>query len=331
MFLEFIVPYFGNADLLIQGVSTILRQTDKTDIGVIIVDDNDGTGEGASESIKVQGFLDSMKGITSIPITYVKNEQNVGPGSSRNNGLARASAKYVSFVDSDDYLNENFVQVFREECAKGEDFDIFVGSCLAVKSNTEYLHISPEIITWVHGKMYNRDFLINNKIQFPPLRLNEDSGFNSIAYDTTHAIRYYQGTIPMYYWMQTNPSSLTKKSEERPYEESICAYVESVTFAYTHLLDRINFDKLDRFPAQIYQIYLFYAELLYRNESVDAVEKVIQKFFNLIHPTKWYQSGWAKDRIAYFAIHENILGPVIPEITFSGFVKRFEKEPLNFR
>lgn len=329
MLLEFIVPYFGASELLLNALSTVLKQKDKKDIGVIIVDDN-GTKH-SEESAKVVQFIEMMKGMVDIPITYIKNDENIGSGLSRNRGLSSATAKYVSFLDSDDYLNENFVTIFKEECEKGEDFNIFCGSCIAVKSDTEYLAISPEIITWLHGKAYLLSFLKENEITFPALRFNEDSGFNSIAYDITKEIRYYKGDIPMYYWMQSNPNSLTNLSNKKPYAYSIITYLESITFAYDHLLKKVDSEQLDRFPAQILQVYLFYCELLYRDEKVDEVEKYLQTFFDTIHPSKWYQSQRVKDKIAQYVIYQNILGPVIPEITFAQFIKKFEKEPLNFR
>lgn len=70
---------------------------------------------------------------------------------------------------------------------------------------------------------------------------------------------------------------------------------------------------------------------MYRNENYILVEPKVQKFFDIIHPTKWYQSQSVKDKIAMYVISQNILCPMIPEITFAQFVKKFEKEPLNFR
>lgn len=331
MLLEFIIPYYGSADLFINSLSTVLKQKDTTDYGIIVVNDNGEKEELVEETTKVKQFLSLMKSVCSIPITYIENEKNSGPGVSRNNGLAASSAEYLSFVDSDDFLNEEFVGIFKQELDRNNEFDIFVGSCVAVKSETEAMSISPEIITWVHSKVYRREFLIKYDIYFPNLRMNEDSGFNTIAYEVTKNIAYYNGTIPMYYWMQNNPNSITAIGGNRPYVESIETYLDSVTFAYEKVLMHRSIDELNRIQAQILQIYLFYSELMYRDENYMLVEPKVQKFFDMIHPTKWYQSQSVKDKIAMYVISQNILGPMIPEITFAQFVKKFEKEPLNFR
>lgn len=267
MLLEFIIPYYGSADLFINSLSTVFRQKDTTDYGIIIVNDNGEHKHLAEETAKVKQFIEMMNSVSGIPVKYIENEKNSGPGISRNNGLAASSAEYLSFVDSDDFLNEEYVSIFKQEIAGNPESDILVGSCLAVKSDTEYLVIGQEVITWLHGKLYKRDFLMKHDIYFPALRMNEDSGFNAIAYELTHAISYYKGDIPMYYWMQNNPNSLTTLGNSRPYTDSIRTYLESVTFAYEAVLKHRHIDDLNRFQAQILQIYLFYSELMYRDED----------------------------------------------------------------
>jgi glycosyltransferase involved in cell wall biosynthesis len=272
-----------------------------------------------------------IKNLSHIPVLYIENKENSGPGASRNVGLSSATAQYISFLDSDDYLNENFVKIFKEELSKGNDFNIFVGSTLAIKEENSYMTIPPEIITWLHGRVYLLSFLRENEITFPEIRFNEDSGFNAIAHEVTQSVVFYKGDVPMYYWMHNNPESLTSLSTKKSYEYAIETYIQSIIFAYGKILKEHDAEELNRFPAQILQVYLFYCELLYRNETVLEVEKQLHIFFDLIHKTKWYQSKKIKDKIAEYVIMQNILGPVIPEITFAEFVKKFEKDPLNFR
>lgn len=331
MLLEFVIPYYGSADLFINSLSSVFKQKDPSDYGIIIVNDNGGKAELVEETSKVKKFLDMMMSVSSIPITYIENEHNSGPGVSRNNGLAVSSAEYISFMDSDDFLNEEFVSILKKEIAKNEDSELVVGSCVAVRSETEALQIGQDIITWIHSKAYKREFLIKYDIYFPNLRMNEDSGFNAIVYELVEKITYYQGTTPMYYWMQNIPNSLTSIGSTRPYVESIALYIESILFAYEKVFKYRTIDELNRIQAQIFQVYLFYCELMYRGEDYSLIEPLVQRFFDMIHHTKWYQSQQVKDKIATYAISQNILGPMIPEITFAQFVKKFEGEPLNFR
>ena len=331
MLLQFIVPYYGQAERAMGCLSTLFKQKDTSGFGIILVNDNANSEAYREDTLKIRQFLEMSKNLSPVPVVYLENNVNVGPGQSRNIGLEHATADYVSFVDSDDYLNENFVSVFKEELVKDNSFDIFVGSTLAVKGDKDYQVMPPEIITWIHSRVYRLDFLKDNGVCFPDIRFNEDSGFNAIAYDITDKVVYYKGNVAMYYWMQNNPESLTALSNSKPYGYAIATYLESVIFAYDRILKNHDADELNRFPAQILQTYLFYCELLYRGEEVSEVEKQLQIFFDLIHFTRWYQSQKIKDKIARCVTMQNILGPVIPEITFSSFVKKFEKDELNFR
>lgn len=41
-------------------------------------------------------------------IILINNEKNIGAGLSRNKGLEIAKGKYIGFIDSDDYVQENY-------------------------------------------------------------------------------------------------------------------------------------------------------------------------------------------------------------------------------
>ena len=88
MFLQFIMPYYGSADLAIQAITSILNQTDTKDIGLIVVDDNHFNDEGREQSTKLCLFLNEHRN-DGVNITYIKNDENLGFGKTRNVGLRR--------------------------------------------------------------------------------------------------------------------------------------------------------------------------------------------------------------------------------------------------
>ena len=47
---------------------------------------------------------------SSFKLVIISNEKNIGTGLSRNNGLDIATGKYITFVDNDDYIDENYLQ-----------------------------------------------------------------------------------------------------------------------------------------------------------------------------------------------------------------------------
>lgn len=95
-----IVPVYNVKDYLDKCLNTLVNQTMK-DIEIIIV--NDGSTD------------DSGKIIDQFAKKYSKlikvlNQQNQGLSDARNNGMKLATADYVMFVDSDDYLNLDAVE-----------------------------------------------------------------------------------------------------------------------------------------------------------------------------------------------------------------------------
>ncbi|MPL68877.1 Undecaprenyl-phosphate 4-deoxy-4-formamido-L-arabinose transferase [bioreactor metagenome] len=89
-----IIPTYNRKEKLIRAIDSVLAQTYK-DFEIIIVDDGstDGTKDYLSKCIE------KNKGI--IHYFYKKNG---GVSSARNFGIARSKGKYISFLDSDDYL-----------------------------------------------------------------------------------------------------------------------------------------------------------------------------------------------------------------------------------
>ena len=82
---------------------------------VIIV--NDGPSKEESE------LLVSIVKNTSFKIIY---QENQGPSTARNNGVNQCKSDYVVFLDSDDLISNNGIEVLQEEILKNEDIDVLI-------------------------------------------------------------------------------------------------------------------------------------------------------------------------------------------------------------
>ena len=107
-----IIPTYNRKKTLKKAIESVLSQTDR-DLELIIVDD--GSTDGTEKL--VNEYKDAR-------IKYFKRE-NHGIGASRNFGIDNASGEYLTFVDSDDYLDENFVKNMYKK-AKEDKLDILV-------------------------------------------------------------------------------------------------------------------------------------------------------------------------------------------------------------
>ena len=121
MKLSFIVPVYNVAPYLRKCVDSLLAQ-DYDDYEIILVDDGstDESGkicdEYASRSF-VNSFTHSL-----VPIRVI-HQANAGLSAARNAGIKCAEGKYLCFVDSDDYWEENVLGSLMEQVER-EKLDV---------------------------------------------------------------------------------------------------------------------------------------------------------------------------------------------------------------
>ncbi len=110
---SFIVPVFNTQGFLEKCLESIINQ-DYPNIEIIIV--NDGSTDGSQEII--DKYVEEYDYIQCI------NQSNRGVGAARNAGMTIAKGDYISFVDSDDCIKNNFCSYLLKIIG---DADIAVG------------------------------------------------------------------------------------------------------------------------------------------------------------------------------------------------------------
>ena len=96
MTLSVIVPVYKTEKYLKRCVDSILCQT-YSDLEVILVDD--GSPDACPQFCDAYQKQDAR--------VVVLHQKNAGVSAARNAGLDRASGAYITFVDSDDYIEPN--------------------------------------------------------------------------------------------------------------------------------------------------------------------------------------------------------------------------------
>lgn len=108
-----IVPVYNASKYLPKCLDSLVSQTIES-YEIIII--NDGSTDNSLEIINNYKLNKKVKVIST---------QNNGIGISRNNGLKQAKGKYVLFVDSDDYVSEDFIEKMLKK-ATLENADIVI-------------------------------------------------------------------------------------------------------------------------------------------------------------------------------------------------------------
>lgn len=97
--ISIVVPVYNSSAYLNQCLNSLIGQTYKN-IEIIII--NDGSTDNSKEI--VESFLNKDNRIV------LKTINNSGVSNARNVGLNLAHGEYLSFVDSDDYVAENYIE-----------------------------------------------------------------------------------------------------------------------------------------------------------------------------------------------------------------------------
>lgn len=202
--INIIIPAYNCRATLGRTLSSLVAQTD-TNFEVIVVDDC------STEDIKsiVDDYSDKLS------IVYIRNEQNLGCGMSRQVGIDNATQKFITFLDSDDMFMPYTVETFN--------------ATIEANPEIEYLHTpfyeqiivdgNPAIFLWkdnytaCHGKLYNVDLIRKHGIRnSPAIRWADDSFFNSMC---SELMRMTVINIPTVLWTNNKDSIMRRQNPER--------------------------------------------------------------------------------------------------------------------
>ena len=193
MTLDILVPQYNEDDSIVKPLLNSLafqQCINFDDLGVIIVNDGSET------------FL-SKKLLKSYPfkIKYIKAKHG-GVSAARDRAFQESKADYVMFCDADDmFFNMCGLWIIFGQMQGG--FDAMNSTFLEeskIPDMEQHLFLNREQdSTFVHGKVYRRQYLIDNNIRWnPALTIHEDSYFNCLALNCTDKAVYCP--TPFYLW-----------------------------------------------------------------------------------------------------------------------------------
>lgn len=102
-----IIPVYNTEKYITQCLESVLNQSYQN-LEILIIDD--GSTDSSGEICDRFGREDSR--------VKVIHNHNCGVSASRNLGIDESQGKYISFIDSDDYINENFYETLIKNIKK---------------------------------------------------------------------------------------------------------------------------------------------------------------------------------------------------------------------
>ena len=178
-----IIPIYNVEPYMQKCVDSVLSQTYKN-IEIILVDD--GSTDSCGEICDL--YADKDKRITVI------HKENGGLSDARNAGIERIKGKYVTFIDSDDWVEPNYVECLYRLISENNadvsvcdfyyiDKDKRVYNSPAKDGNVfiwnretalKMLLTSNKMVTSAWGKLYKSKYFKEGGIRYPKGKLYED-------------------------------------------------------------------------------------------------------------------------------------------------------------
>ncbi len=200
-----IIPAYNCEKYIGKCLDSILAQSYQ-DFEILVI--NDGSTDGTDE------ILREYEKECSDKIKYV-SQKNEGVAKTRNKAMKMAHGKYVAFVDCDDFVDEDYLEKLLPR--NGEDIT-FSGyrrpnskGKIVVETKLENEKWSKFVVPAPWAKIYDREFLLKNKIEFLDNNIGEDVYFNLIALLTASKVKILDYVGYNWYFNEKSVSNTGQK------------------------------------------------------------------------------------------------------------------------
>lgn len=235
-----IIPVYNVEKYLSNCIESVCNQT-YNNIEILLIDDGSTDGSG----LIADNWSQRDKRVK------VYHEKNAGSGKARNKGIDVASGKYVTFVDSDDLVDSDLVELLMEGLKNGSD--ACVGGFKRIDENGQIIsrevylshsYIGEEVYYNLFSRMlgsspnshdaikmavwnaiYSMDIVRKHNLKFPSQEeyYSEDLYFNYEYFKYSRKANVIDSTAYAY---RVTPGSLTQKYKANLLESVSSLYVK---------------------------------------------------------------------------------------------------------
>lgn len=218
--ISIIVPFYNAASFIERCAESLFAQTYRR-LELVFV--NDASQDGSVDILKnvIERRFDSNCKARVIDNTHAK-----GPGGARQTGLCVATGDWCAFVDSDDWVEEDYISnLLIDDLKRG---DLIVAGVLhddesgsmsrradLNPSVTSVADASSELLreiindSYPFGKLFYRPLIVSNNLVCQEMSLHEDTAF--VMEYLTVASRLVVISAADYHYVHRTSDSLTKK------------------------------------------------------------------------------------------------------------------------
>jgi len=269
MKISIIVPVYNMEKYLEKCLDSIINQSYKN-LEIIVV--NDGSNDNSQKII--DKYLRKDNRIKSFC------KENGGLSSARNFGIEKATGKYICFIDSDDYVNLDMIELMVNKIIL-ENSDVCIcdiidetedGTINSILKGVNFSELTIENVLIslpsACNKIFKKDIF---NIEFPKNKYYEDLGTIPIILSNCSTISYVNE--PLYHYIQRSGSIMHQKNYNKKLEDIF------------YVLERLYTDSLlkTKYEEELEYMYIKYllhdASLRFLSfnckESKDALNKIV--------------------------------------------------------
>ncbi|MFV0577641.1 MAG: glycosyltransferase family 2 protein [Fusobacterium ulcerans] len=305
-----IVPVYNVEKYLERCLNSIIDQTYKN-IEIICI--NDGSNDSCGDILKIYNKKDNR--------VKIIEQENQGLSSARNTGLVAAGGEYIFFVDSDDWLPLNALELLYKKIKK-DNSDIVIGTIVKVylnkskkyvlKNLEEKIYSSEEYLKYsmknknftanVVNKLYKTKIIRKYNICFEKEVLFEDFLFTIQYLIYSKKISILNNDI--YYYCLTRKDSIVNKVTQKDLDA-----LENIS-EIERFLKTENKSKLlekEYFQNYIYEwILSATVSKLFKSGNIDKINEM----YILIKENKNFQKYYKKYKKNIFINLKKIFGMI---------------------
>lgn len=220
-----VIPIYNVEKYLKECFDSVVNQSYEN-LEIILV--NDGSTDTSGEIADRIAMTDDR--------AFVIHKKNGGLSDARNAAMEVAKGEYITFIDSDDYVDSRFVEVLLELCLSrgveiaqcdntrnvslmGSGFKktIHLRGKEAFVKLVKFKTISPT--AW--GKLYRTSLFYENNLIFPVGRIHEDT---AVLYKLIYHAKEIACIESTLYYYRLNDNSITTASYTSKHYESVTQY-----------------------------------------------------------------------------------------------------------
>lgn len=285
--ISIVVAVYNAEKTLKKCVDSLLNQT-YNNIEIILVNDcsNDNSLDICNEYSKAN---DNVK--------VISNERNSGVSDTRNNGIDNSTGEYICFVDSDDYVESNYIEVL---CYYYQKYNT-VPICGFVYHD-EYNHAKPVKYSWsgneelvslgeafrlkselyltaLWNKLFDRRLIVEKNIRFDTnISVGEDLRFSIEYFDKNNISEVYVLKKPLYHYMKLSGNSLISGFvDDFDREKKSLLLIKNLANKYKENVDKEYEKAIEQ--VKISMIYLIMREKKYsKKEKLTKVRTIDQEY-----------------------------------------------------